>query len=102
MEQQSSSDVPKPSETLLCLQKGRVPTSKSLRLGGVRFEPLCYFGLLVTGKRAKREGVAFPPFPSHGAHGHFSQKTPVGKAPKVKYEVGVDHGTAKHTTRSKA
>lgn len=84
-------------KNLLCFQKGKVPVSKSFKLGGDQFEPLHYFGLLLIGKITKREGVAFPPFSSRGAHRPFSQKTPVGEAPKVKYE-----GTAKHTTRSEA
>lgn len=53
-EQQSNSDVPEPSENLLCLQKGRAPASKRLRPGEDRFEPLHYCRLLAREPKERR------------------------------------------------
>lgn len=92
MEQHTNHDVLKPLESLLCLQKETASMSKSLRLGGVSFEPLRHINDMQDSQ--KRGGRLSIPFrPTVGGN-------PVSKAPKDKYEVGADHGTAKHKTRS--
>lgn len=90
MGQHTSHDVLKPSENLLCLQKERASMSKSLRLEGVNSEPLHHFSDMQDSQ--KRGGRLPIPFISTVGG------NPVSKAPKV--EVGADHGTAKHKTRS--
>lgn len=55
---------------------------------GVRFEPFHYFGLLLIGKIAKREGLAFPLL-SMVTMGTL-HKRPQGVNPRVKYEVGMN------------
>lgn len=64
-----------------------MPASETLRLLGVRFEPFHYFGLLLIGKIAKREGVAFPFLPMVTMA--TFHKRPHWVKSRVKYEVGM-------------
>lgn len=95
MEQQSSCDVPEPSEkSSRPSERKGIHEQKPQNWGSQFWASSLFWASGDMQDNQKRGGhlcLSFLP---------MVERTPVSKAPKVKHEVGADHGTAKHKTRN--